>query len=55
MASNNSGTVWTTGMDIRFESLDFIDNKEGEMMRASEAPSPLACDLLDIARSLGDL
>jgi hypothetical protein len=41
-------------MAICFGSLDFIINKE-EMTRASEDPSPLASNLLGIARSLGDL
>lgn len=41
-------------MAICFGSLDFIVNKE-EMTRASEDPSPLASNLLGIARSLGDL
>jgi hypothetical protein len=55
MASNNGSAVWTLGTTIRFESLDFVVNEEGGMTRASEAPSPLASDFLDVAGSLGDL
>jgi hypothetical protein len=55
MASNNNDAVWILGTAIRFRSLNFVVNKEGDMTRASEAPSPLASDLPDVARSLDDL
>jgi hypothetical protein len=40
MANNDSGVVWTHGMTIRFESIDFIINDGGTMIRAIEAPVP---------------
>jgi hypothetical protein len=54
MASEDSGVTWIFGTALLFRSLDFIVN-EGEMMRASEALSPLASNLPDVAKSLGGL
>jgi hypothetical protein len=55
MASNDNNTDSTPGTTIRFGSLDFGVNKEGEMTRASEALSPLASDLPDVVGRLSDL
>ena len=49
------GIVWALRMTIRFESLDFIVNNEGMMIRAPKSQSPLMEVFIDIARGLGGL
>jgi hypothetical protein len=42
-------------MTIRFGSLDFVIEKEGEMTMALEALAPWTSDLPNVARGLSDL
>lgn len=55
MASNDNGAIWIPKTSIRFGSLDFVVNKEGEMTRVPETLTHLTNDLPDVVGRLGDL